>query len=82
VFDGVGLELRMDLVPMRNQSKHGRDEACQSGKQTQDLKSLGVTTWSVRKPEPELDVLGIAKRFLPLHPRLVERDDVRRSALV
>ena len=82
MFDGVGLQLRMNLMLIRNQAKRGRDEGCQSGKQTKDLKSLGVTTSSVRKPEAELHVLGIAKRFFALHARLVERDDVRRTALV
>jgi hypothetical protein len=47
MFDGVGLQLRMNLMLIRNQAKRGRDEGCQSGKQTKDLKSLGVTTSSV-----------------------------------
>ena len=36
------MELWMDLMSMCNQAEHGRYEACQSGKQTQDLKSLCV----------------------------------------
>ena len=59
-----------------------RDEGGQGGKQTKDLKSLGMTTSSVRKPEAELHILGVAKRFFALHARLVEHDDVRRTALV
>ena len=37
----------MDLLVMGNQAKHGRYEAGQSGKQTQDFNALWVTASSV-----------------------------------
>ena len=56
MFDGVGLELGMDLLVMGNQAKHGRYEAGQSGKQTRPMREPSHVMREpshVAKPSPK-----------------------------